>query len=93
MPSHDLYPVSTRQNAPSGVYFDTAAAARGASIRSSVYDELEFARGVRWALRQRDDDPVAREVLHGVPAPATGLSLTGSTACVWLLAECRCWGR
>ena len=53
------------------MYFDTAAAARGASIRSSVYDELEFARGVRWALRQRDDDPVAREVLHDVPPPAT----------------------
>ena len=71
MPTHDLFPVSARQTAPSGVYFDTAAAARGESIRSSVYDELEFARGVRWALRQRDDDPVAREVLRDVPAPAT----------------------
>lgn len=69
MPTHDLYPVSERQSAPSGVYFDTAAAARGESIRSSVYGEIEFARGVHWALRQRDDDPVARAVLRGVPDP------------------------
>lgn len=69
MPTHDLYPVSARQTAPSGVYFDTAAAARGESIRSSVYGEIEFARGVHWALRQPGDDPVAREVLRGVPDP------------------------
>lgn len=71
MPTHDLFPVSARRTATSGVYFDSAAAARGESIRSSVFDELEFARAVRWALRHRDDDPVARAVLRGVPAPAT----------------------
>lgn len=71
MTTHDLFPVSARQTAPSGVYFDSAAAARGESIRSSVYDELEFARSVRWALCQRGDDPVAREVLRDVPAPET----------------------
>lgn len=71
MPTHDLFPVPARRTAASGVYLDSAAAARGESIRSSVFDEVEFARAVRWALRQQDDDPVAREVLHGVPAPAT----------------------
>lgn len=71
MPTHDLFPSSSCREPAVGVYFDTAAAARGESIRSSVYDELEFTRAVQWALRQRDDNPVAREVLHGVPAPAT----------------------
>lgn len=69
MPTNDLYPVSARQTAPSAPYFDSAAVARGVAMRSTVYDEIEFARGVRWALRQRDDDPVAREVLRGVPDP------------------------
>lgn len=68
MRTYDLYPTSApADSVDPSVYIDTAAAARGAVARSTIADEMEFARAVRWARRKGATDDMAREVLRGVP--------------------------